>query len=223
MSVKRNFTIILILGFSVVASAQVFVPFAFWRVKKKITVMCESGCYPTPNTPFTAATYYLPIGDSALFTATSDSNPSGYDFCWGPAHGSGCAANAFGGGVTYPLTCSSGTDNIDGSNVENEASYSGTAATTSTCTLTDYGEARASTTFAVRGFTAVSITSPITSVGSPQNICVSQTQAMTATGGIGTLAWSVASGGGSVSPLTGTSSTFTAPATAQSVQVQVRG
>ena len=214
--------------FSIFLHAQVFIPFGHWAPKKQVTLRCEAGCYPTPNTPFTAALYYVPTSSSATFKAISTTNPSGYDFCFGPTNALGCAANAFGGGVTYPLSCApaGNGDTMDGSSVDDQADYlaSATNNQNSTCTVTDYGESQATAIASITAFTPVTVSSPVTTLAAPQIICVGQTQAITGAGGLvsASKAWSVISGGGSVSPLTGNSTTFTAPATAQSVQVQLQ-
>lgn len=203
-------------------TAQVFIPLSFWKPSRKITVSCEAGCYPTPNISFTASTYYVVRNTSVTFRATSDSNPGNFDFCFGPTHAGGCSSDPVGDG-DYPLQCSGpGNGDMDGSGSADgaEADYTApNSVTTDVCNVTDYNEARASTSFNISTFTGVSITSPVTSSSSPRNICVSQTQAMTGTGGLGTLNWAVSVGAGSVSPSTGTSTTYTAPGTAQSVQV----
>jgi alpha-tubulin suppressor-like RCC1 family protein len=219
---RQLFYYIFILLLPVFLQAQVFIPFGMWRAKKQLTVRCESGCYPTPTTPFTAALYYVPANYAATFSGISVSNPTAYDFCWGPTNAGGCAANAFGGGTIYPLTCSEGTDSIDGSSAADQASYvAPTTATTSTCNITDYAESRATTSFNIQSFNPILITSPVTTLAAPQNICVGQTQVINGTGGLGTRTWSVSSGGGSVSPTTGASTTYTAPGTAQTAQVQL--
>lgn len=218
---KLRFLFLFLLLSSSIAQSQVFIPFSYWRVKKKLAVYCESGCYPTPNTMFTAALFYVPIGYTGIFKAISQSNPGGYDYCWGPVAGSGCLAGAFDGNVTYPLNCSPTTLAIDGSSVDDEASVVPTVANTYTCNVTDYGEPLTATSFSVQSFNPVLITSPVTSAASPVNICVTKTQALTGTGGLGTLTWSLAAGTGTLSATTGASTTYTAPGTGQSVQVQL--
>lgn len=201
-------------------SAQFIVPFAYWKQGRRLSLQCESGCYPTPNTPFTSAQYYVPVGYTATLRAISLSNPSGDNFCFGPV-GGGCVNNAFTVGV-YPLACpGSGNSSIDGSSDPLTADYVPTTVGSDICNLTDYGEANTMASATMTTFNPVLITSPVTSQASPWNMCVTQTKAMTGTGGLGTLAWSIASGPGSLAPATGTSSTYTANATPGSVTIQL--
>ena len=203
------------------AFAQVFIPMPFWKPSRSVRMTCVQGCYPTPNVEFTSSLYYVPLSSTATFAAYSASNTDP-DFCFGPTTAGGCGADPVGNGL-YPLQCAGpGLGSIDGSAVAGEADYTAPAsATTDICYATDFNEGQARASVNIQTFTPVSITSPVTSPGSPRNICVGLTQAITGVGGLGTLNWSVASGGGSVSPSTGNSTTFTAPLVAASVQVKV--
>lgn len=202
--------------FAIEAGAQVFIPMAFWKPGKQLSLWCESGCYPTPATPFGAALYYVPLGYTVTLSAVSLSNPTGIDYCFGPVNGTCTTA------PVYPLVCpGTATSTIDGSAVPDQAAYTPTTIGTDTCNVTDYAEAQATASASVQSFNPVKITSPVTTLASPWNMCVTQTKAMTGTGGLGTLTWSVSSGLGSVSPTTGTSSTYTASATPGSVVIQL--
>ena len=203
--------------------SQVFVPMAFWKPQRQLSLQCKLGCYPTPTTQFQSNLYYIPVNSLATLIGVSQSNPSAYDFCFGPTNAGGCQAGAFGAGI-YPLNCvGAGAGGIDGSNVPDEADYAAPATvTTDTCHVTDYNEAMVQATANIQTFNPVVVTSPVTSSSSPLNLCVGQTQAINATGGLGTLNWSVTLGAGSVSPLTGVSTTYTAPVTPSTVQVQVQ-
>ncbi len=213
----RKLILLFIVFCTLDASAQVFLPVSFWGPKRSLSMRCELGCYPTPATPFVAALYYVPLGSTASFGAISLSNPGAYDYCFGPVNGSGCVS-----GPVYPLTCpGTATGTIDGTAVDNQGDYTPVALGTDTCYVTDYNEAKVQSSVSVQSFNAVNVTAPITSLASPWNMCVTQTRAMTATGGLGTLAWSVLTGPGSVSPLTGTSSTYTATAVPGAVKIQV--
>ena len=64
----------------------------------------------------------------------------------------------------------------------------------------------------VLGNTCDDATDPVISYTS-QQLAAGGTQALTATGGYGTYTWAIISGGGSISPTTGSSTTYTAPAT----------
>lgn len=195
---------------------------AFWKPQKQLTLQCALGCYPTPNSQFLASLYYIPVNNIATFKVVSVSNPTGTDFCFGPTDAGGCQSDPVGAGI-YPLNCAgAGNGAIDGSNTPDEADYTAPATvTTDSCYVTDYAEAQAQALANIQSFNPVVVTSPITSSGSPRNVCVNQTQAITATGGLGTLGWSVSLGGGSVSPLTGASTTYTAPTSPSTVEVQV--
>lgn len=220
----KLFPLLIIVFISLLAQAQVFIPMAFWRPKKQLTMSCKSGCYPTPGVEFTAALYYVVRNSSVNFRAISVSNPSAHDFCFGPTTAGGCSATPIPLGL-YPLVCPGpGNGTMDGSAsaTGDEASYtSPNAVVTDTCYVTDYNENQVEASANISVFTGVNITSPTTSVGSPRNICVSQTLGLGGSGGLGTLNWSVSVGSGTVSPLTGTTTTYTAPATAQSVQVSL--
>lgn len=212
----------LLINFSTIGEAQVFVPFTFWKPNRQLTMRCESGCYPTPASPFTAALYYIPINSAATFKAISVSNPSAYDFCFGPTNAGGCQSDPVGAGV-YPLQCSGpGNGDIDGTGVSDQGDYTApAAATTDTCNVTDYGEGKATASVNIQTFNPVTVTSPVTSVVSPKDICISQTQTINATGGLGTLNWSVIVGTGGVAPATGASTVYTAPIVTGVEQVQV--
>jgi len=207
--------------FCVYARAQVFIPMPHWKPNRVVRMTCIQGCYPTPTTEFSSSLYYVPISETATFAAYSSSNPNP-DFCFGPTAAGGCAADPVGNAL-YPLQCAGpGAGDIDGSAVMGEADYTAPAtATTDLCYATDFNEGQARSSVNIQTFNPMAITSPVTSASSPRNICVGLTQAITATGGLGTKNWSVAVGGGSVSPLTGNSTTFTAPLTAALVEVRV--
>lgn len=213
----------ILLGLPYAVDAQIFAPFSFWRTKKDLTTRCVSGCWPTPTTPFTASTYYVPVNTTVQFSIVSASNPTGASFCWGPTAGGGCTATP-----TYPLACASGASSeIDGSiGTTTDAYYTATAAISDTCYVTDFAESRTQSSVVIQSFTPVIISSPVTSSASPRNVCINQTQAITGSGGIAaSLDWTVAVGTGSVSPLTGpkagTTTTYTAPSLASTVEVRL--
>ncbi len=190
--------------------AQVFLPMSFWRPKNSLTLQCVSGCYPTPTAPFTAATYYVPVNRIANFAVSA----LYYNLCWGPTTAGGCSATP-----TYPLTCSQASGSIDGSVQPEAADYTAPATVlTDTCNVTSYAEA-STRSFTVQSFNPV-IVSPTSSAASPINICVTKTRAFTASGGLGTLNWSIITGTGTLSSATGLNSTYTAPGAASTVQIQ---
>ena len=222
---NKNLIVLTLLGSLILfaaafVDAQIFAPMAFWRTKNNLTTRCYAGCYPTPTTPFTSALYYVPINTTAQFQIVSSSNPTGAQFCWGPTAGGGCTATP-----TYPLACTSTSANavIDGSlGASTNAYYTPIALIASdTCYVTDFAENRNQSSVTIQTFTPVAISSPITSAASPRNVCVNQTQAITAAGGLGTLAWTIFTGGGTRTPTTGVTTTYTAPATASTVEVRV--
>ncbi|MGZ3724279.1 MAG: hypothetical protein ACXWPX_04385 [Pseudobdellovibrio sp.] len=226
--------ILITLTLSLLASAQIFIPFSFWRAKNQLTVYCQVGCYPTPDVQFTSSFYYIPIDGGATFIVSSTTNPAdasspasdNYNMCWGPTDAGGCDPTAFTGGTFYPVSCAGGVGkagDIDGSSQIDSADYTPfpTANVSDTCWVTDYNEGQASASFVVRTFNPVAA-SPTSSLSTPLNVCVNQTQALTGSGGVGTLNWSVVSGSGSVAPSTGTATTYTAPATTQLTLVQLR-
>lgn len=222
---SSSFRALLLLCFLLLAESvhsQIFIPFGFNKYHRTVAIRCESGCYPTPSTPFTASTYYVPVNDSVTFKAISLSNPANHDFCFGPTDAGGCNPDPIGAG-DYPLQCSGpGNGDMDGSGSANgdDADYTAPATvTTDTCHLIDFNEGRFDTSFAIQTFNPVTITSPLTTSGSPQNVCVGQTQVINATGGLGTLNWAVAVGAGGVAPATGASTTYTAPAAPSTVEV----
>ncbi len=90
------------------------------------------------------------------------------------------------------------------------------------CYVTDYSNSNKVSSAAIQVFNPVVITNPSgTTPSTPRNICVTQTLAMTGTGGLGTNTWTLnpSSGAGSTAPATGNSSTYTAPAVAVSLTV----
>lgn len=201
--------------------AQTFVPFAYWNTKPARPYQLEClGCYPTPTTQFyTTAKYYVPVNTTVTLFATYSTG----DLCFGPLTAGGCSS-----GPTYPLLCTDATNpgSIDGSVDPEYADYTAAAVpvTTDVCNVTDYSNSNKVASASMQVFNPLVFTNPAgTTLTSPRNVCVSQTLAMTSTGGVSTTQWALipAAGAGSTAPATGNSSTYTAPATPVSLTVTI--
>jgi hypothetical protein len=81
---------LLVLDCTSIVEAQLFIPMAVMKPHRQIRLECRSGCYPTPNDQFFATLYDIPLNALATFNAISVSNPTAYDFCFGPTNAAGC-------------------------------------------------------------------------------------------------------------------------------------